>query len=142
MVQIDMTQPDRELTPGVDLWEIMECKEDKSRSGDKMLRMKFFRVRAPSDHMYDNIMLAGGGWGIGKAKLSTLVASDFKGDLDPLDLVGKRVWISTGVETYQGKDRLKVMIDDLACKGYQPGEVAPDGCEAPAEPDDDSEIPF
>ena len=134
MVHIDTTQPDRILTPGIDLWQIIDADEGKSGKGDAMLSIKLSRVSSPTDHLYDTIMLAGAGWGIGKKKLGALVDPGFKGDLDPLDLRGIRLWVSTGVETYNGRDRLKVLIGDLKCAGIQPASMVPPGCALPEEP--------
>ncbi len=131
MVQIDMTRPDRDLTPGVDLWKIIKCEPVQSRAGDPMLKVKFARVSDPQEHIYDNIMLAGGGWGIGKQKLGALLEANFKGDLDPLDLVGKRLWLYTVVDTYKGKDNLKVGIEELRHAGYQRADDPPPGKDAP-----------
>lgn len=141
MVNVDMNRPDRDLNPGVDLWEVMKSEATNSRAGDAMIRLKLFRVSDPAAHLFDNIMLAGGGWGIGKSKLVALgVSENFRGDLDPLDFVGRRVWVSTGVDSYEGKDRLKVMIDGLRYSGYQPADQVPPGCVAP-EPESDR-VPF
>lgn len=139
MVHIDTTQPDRVLVPGVDLWEIKEAREDKSTKGDPMLSLKLFRVSNPADHIYDTIMLAGAGWPVGKKKLGALVPAGFNGDLDPLDLIGRRLWASTGIETYQGRDRLRVLIGDLKFAGLQPAEMVPPGC---ALPDGGDPVPF
>lgn len=143
MVHVNMGKSTgRELTPGIDLWEVMSMEAGKSQAGDAKLSAKFSRVANPSDHMYDTIMLAGGGWDIGKPKLVALgVPEDLDGDLDTLSLLGVRVWISTGIETYQGKDRMKVLIDDLSHKGYQPAAQVPPGCVMPEEPAQD-EPPF
>lgn len=143
MVHVDMTQPDRELTPGVDLWEIIQCSSKVSRKGDQMLALKLARVSDPGDHIYDNIMLAGTGWGIGKKKLGALVPKDFKGDIDPLDFLGVRLWVETVVSEYEGKERLQVNIGGLKHGGYQRAEDVPEGKELPEETavDPDS-IPF
>ena len=137
-----MGKPDRERKPGIDLWEVMQAEETKSRAGDAMFKMKYKRVSDPSAHIYDNVMLAGGGWGIGKQKLAALgVANDFKGEIDPLDFVGKRVWISTGVSTWEGKDNLKPITEGLKMAGYQPEEMVPEGHTLPEPPKAD-EVPF
>ena len=96
-------------------------------------------------HTHDRlagVMLAGGGWGIGKRKLAALLEPGFSGELDPLDLVGKRLWVSTGIETYEGKDRLKVMIDELKHAGYQREDDVPPGCVAPDDKAGYDEVPF
>lgn len=133
MVNVDMTQPDRKLVPGIDLWEIKEAADEKSSKGDGMLSLKLFRVSNPSDHIYDNIMLAGAGWPVGKKKLGALLPPNYKGNLDPLGLIGVRLWVSTGVEAYKGQDRLRVLIADLKFAGLQPAADVPPGCALPAE---------
>ncbi len=142
MVHIDLNKPDRELKPGVDLWEIMKASVEKSRNGDDMIKLKMFRVRSPEDHLYDNIMLAGGGWGIGKKKLGALLKEGFNAELDPLDLIGKNIWVSLGIEAYKGKDRLKVLIDELKFAGFQPEDQVPAGCKAPEPTPSADEVPF
>lgn len=139
MVQIDMNEPDRDLNPGIDLWSVIASSEERASSGNKMIKLKLARVSHPNEHLFDNIMLSGGGWPIGKGKLQALLPADFKGDLDPLDFIGRRLWVATGVETYNGRDSLKVMIDQLKHKGYQREDDVPPGCVVPEEHD---EIPF
>lgn len=144
MIDIDMNRPDRDLSPGIDLWEVAKAEATTSAGQVPMLSVAFFRCSDPGQRMYDNVMLAGNGWGIGKSKLVALgVAADFKGKLDPLDFVGRRVWLSTGVDVYQGKARLKVLIADLKHSGYQPADMVPEGCTAPAVASDDADsLPF
>lgn len=126
--------------PGVDLWELRKCDESESRNGDPMFSVQAERVTG-SGRFYDTIMLAGPGWGIGKAKLQALgVEDNFQGELDPLDLIGKRFWCSTGLEEYtdsSGKKRqkLKPLIDELEHCGYQHISNVPPGCEMPVDPD-------
>lgn len=145
MVNIDMTAPDPGLTPGVDLWEVIAAEEALSSGKDKMLKLKFCRVSSPGDKLDDNIMLAGKGWSIGKRKLAALLSPDFKGELDVLDLVHRRLWLSTGISQWTDskgavRDQLKVMIDGLKHAGYQRAEDIPPGCTAPTISADD--IPF
>jgi len=134
MVNIDMTQPDRALVPGIDLWEIMKSEDEKSSKGDAMLSLKLFRVSNKADHIFDSVMLAGNGWSIGKKKLGALLPADFKGNLDPLNLVGVRLWVSTTIDSYNGKERLKVNISELKHGGFQKAADVPPGCALPEEP--------
>jgi len=127
MVHIDLNAPDPRLTPGVDLWEIRECNRKDSRGGTPMLALKLARVSDPTQHMYDNIMLAGGGWGIGKRKLGAFLPADFAGEFDPLDLIGTQVWVETEIQTYEGKDRLAVNVNGLKHGGYQRADDPPAG---------------
>lgn len=142
MTHVDMTQPDRVLVPGVDLWEIKEAKEEKSGKGDPMIVLKFSRVSNPSDHLYDRLMLAGNGWPIGKKKLGALLPADFKGSIDMLNLVGVRLWVSTGVEIYKEREQLRVM-SDLKHAGFQKAADVPPGCKLPEPASDaDDSRPF
>lgn len=137
MVHIDTTRPDRVLVPGIDLWEIKEAGSDKSSKGDAMLKLKLFRVSDPSDHIYDNVMLAGAGWPVGKKKLGALLPVGFNADVDPLLFIGRRLWVATGVEQYKGRDQLKVLIAELRCGGMQPAGEVPPGKALPVEPEAD-----
>jgi len=131
VVHIDMNRPDDSLAPGVDLWQIVSCTAKPSRGGDNMLALKFERVDG-GGNLFDNVMLGGGGWGIGKQKLAALVEPGFTGDLDPISLVGKRLWIETVVDNFEGRDRLKVNIKGLKHGGYQRADDVPPGCTMPA----------
>lgn len=143
MTHVDMTQPDRTLTPGTDLWEIKEAKDETSSKGDAMINLKLFRVSNPSDHLYDIVMLAGAGWPVGKKKLGALIPPGFNGNLDLLTLIGRRLWVSTGVETYNGRDRLKVLIADLRHAGFQVAADVPPGRALPVDPvPGTDEVPF
>ena len=153
MVYIDTNKPDRELIPGVDLWEVIQCSHSRSQAGTDMLKLKFARVSNSSDHLFDNIMLDGGGWSIGKQKLAALVDPGFAGDIDPLDFVGRRLWLETGVQEYTKKDggkgqSLKVLIEGLKHAGYQREDDPPPGKSVPAKTDaeefleDSEETPF
>jgi len=125
---------------GVHLWEVLKCEEAESRNKDPMFKVEASRVTGDG-RFYDTIMLAGPGWGIGKAKLKALgVEDDFEGELDPLDLIGKHFWCSTGLETYTNKEgkqrqKLKALIDELEHCGYQHVSNVPPGCEAPTRAD-------
>lgn len=149
MVRIDTDKPADQparapLTPGVDLWQVAKAEETTSaKSGAQMLKLEMHRVSTLTqkypDRVFDNVMLEGGGWGIGKEKLMALLGGPFKGDLDVLDLLNKRVWLSTGIETYDGKDRLKVLVSDpkasngFAWCGIQHEKNVPAGHALPGE---------
>ena len=142
MVYVDTTQPDRELRPGVDLWRVIACEEKTSRSGDAMLNLKLAREEDQGDHVYDVVMLEGKGRGIGIQKLRAFLPDGFKGELDPVSLIGARVWADMSIEEYQGKQSLKVDIGGLKHAGYQRADDPPDGRDAPPKDEDYSEIPF
>ena len=142
MVEIDMTkEPTDGFLVGINLWEVVACKSGKSQAGDAKLEVKFRAVGTETE-MVDHLMLVGKGWGIGRAHLTALgLPLDFKGALDPLDFIGKKLWLATHVEERPGVDRatgeprkfknLRVDIDRLAFKGYQPEADVPVGCVAP-----------
>lgn len=145
MTNVDMTKKaSRPLTPGIDLWEIMEAKDGKSKSkNESLLNLKFFRVAKRNDHIYDSVMLEGDGWPMGQKKLGALLPPDFNGDLDPLSLVGKRLWLATSVQTYNGNDSLKVNPKGgLKFAGYQPAADVPAGCTTPVEEPLGDDVPF
>lgn len=132
MVRVDMTQPDRDMTPGVDLWEVKTGVSKTSTNNTPMLSLEFKRV-VGQGLLYDNVMLGGGGWGIGKAKLTALgIPKTFSGDLNVTMLVGKRVYIATVVGEYtdkkgQQRSKLEVDINELEHAGYQSESKPPPG---------------
>jgi len=142
MVQVDMSQPDRVLKPGIDLWEILKAEHGKSKGNDACINLKLFRVSDRNDHLFDTIMLAGNGWPIGKKKLKAMIPEDFKGDLDLLMLVGLRLWVATEVQTYNGKDSLRVQIAGLKFNGLQKVGDIPPGYVMPTEAPLEGETPF
>lgn len=159
MADIDTDKPveqsdRRKLVPGIDLWQIVTAQETKSeKSGAAMFKIALNRVSSMRqkypDQVIDYIMLEGGGWGIGKEKLMAVLGGPFKGKLDALDLVNRRVWISTGTETYKTVDKktgemverekLKVLVTDpkqsngFAWCGIQHEKNVPAGCALPGE---------
>lgn len=142
MVKIDMTQPDQNLVPGVFLVFVKAATVKKSKSGDDMIGLELGGVERPATRLYDNIMLAGGGWPMGKQKLTALgLGEDFTGDFDVANLNGRRVWVATKIETYKGKDKLSIDIQQLKYAGMQPEDDVPGGCVAPEKYTDEA-TPF
>ena len=128
MAHIDMTRPDREFKPGIDIWVVKTADEKQSSNGNNMFSIRFVRESDPSDSLFDNIMLESRGWPIGKRRLQALgVAPDHSGELHANALVGKRVFLATHVTNYRGEDRLQVDRDGLTHAGYQPISNPPDG---------------
>jgi hypothetical protein len=139
MVRINMQdEGGSALIQGINLWTVRSAKIELSKSsGDPMLKLELFYNDAK---LYDMAMLAGRGWPIGRRKLLALgMPADFQGELDPLDFVGKRVWIATVLENYTNGDksgtRMKVDIQQLSYSGYQPESMRPAGA---VHPDDDA----
>ena len=128
MVELDMNKAAEDLPEeGVYLLEVKDAQTKTARSGSAMISVQY-KMRDRDVTVWDNIMLEGGGWKIGKPKLAALgVPSDFKGNLNPLDLVGKRVWAALKRDTYDGRDRMSVDINKLKYCGLQPESMMPEG---------------
>lgn len=156
MVEIDMTkEPTDSMLTGINLWEVRSCKSDRSQQGDQKLVVKLQAVGTEVE-LTDHIMLTGKGWGIGKAHLLALgMAPDFKGSLDPLDFIGKRVWLATHIEEREalatkgpnaGKmqkfKNLRVDINALENKGYQAEANVPAGATRTGDGPADDSTPF
>jgi hypothetical protein len=148
MVHIDMTDDgSRDLVSGVNLWQVASAYSKVSQSGDDMLVVKLLYGACSVE---DTIMLTGRGWyGIGRKKLFALgIAPDMVGELDPMTLVGRKVWVATEVqtsfvdkrtgETRECQPRLIVDIKKLQSAGYQAESIVPEGATIP----DGSEMPF
>lgn len=110
-MHVDMNAPvEGDVPEGTYLAEVKSAKEKTANSGNAMIAIEFRGVEETFS-VYDNIMLMGKGWGLGRAKLVGLgVGSDFSGDLDLADLIGRRVYLHLAEEEYQGRKRLKVDI--------------------------------
>lgn len=148
MVYIDMTDDgSKDLVQGINLWHVSNAFAKVSNNGDDMLVVTL--ICGPSK-VEDTIMLTGRGWyGIGRKKLFALgVAPDAKGELDPMSLCGRKVWVATAIQTsYVDKrtqevkecqPRLIVDIKQLESAGYQSESNPPAGATMP----DESEMPF
>lgn len=132
-MNLDMTRPDRDLTPGVDLWQVHDAKEATSKKGSSMIETEFARVSDPSEKIKDYILVSGDGWSMGKRKLTALgVPPTHTGTFNPSSLIERRVWLATTVTEYQGKSKLQVDINELKFAGYQPENDPPAGKTAPA----------
>lgn len=144
---IEVNMEDSGYVEGINLWRLVECKPDTAKtSGSPMLVLK---LRAGSSEITDRVMLAGGGWKLGRRKLMALgVAENHKGAIDPLSFLNKLLWVATIVKpnTYikdgetKTVDRLEVDINQLKYAGLQPANDPPPGFTAP--PADVDETPF
>ncbi len=141
-MELDMNrEPVSALLTGINLWTVKSAKIEKSqKSGTPMLVLEF---KCGEYELKDRAMLAGGGWGIGKAKLIALgMSPTFTGNFDPLDLIGRKVWIATVEGTFAGVDKksgapknfkkLEVDIGQLKHAGYNLPEEIPAGAAEPA----------
>lgn len=143
MVEIDMNkEPTDSMLTGIHLWEVKGCKSERSSKGDPMLTVTLRTFNQENEYeLVDRIMLAGNGWALGKPKLIALgMEPTFKGDLDPLDFIGRKVWLATHVEEREalatrganaGKmmtfRNMRVDVSQLTHKGYQPEALVPQG---------------
>jgi hypothetical protein len=138
---IDMTvSGGDEILTGTHLWRIASAAPERSRGGDRMLVLKLTCTRPghADAKLTDRLMFEGRGWGIARGKLMALgIGVDFKGKLDPLSLVDRRVWVATVERSYSyekdgekrtGKD-CSVDINQLKHNGYQAEQDVPPGCD-------------
>jgi hypothetical protein len=150
MVKIDMGAPVPGQAPeGVYLAEVKSAVPKASKSSGEMMLEMVYLCRHESDafEVRDYIMLGGKGWGMGHAKLCALgIPKDFEGDLDPTDLIGKRVHLHLVEEEYTnqrtGRTSKNLRPDAGAGThaGYSP-EDDQEAKEAPAVAEPDS-TPF
>lgn len=132
---------------GVNLWTVTSCQLTRANtSGENMLKVELACGEAK---LKDNIMLGGGGWGMGRRKLIALgMPETGKFTIDPPAFVGTKVWCATKMEpnTWTDKktgeerkgERLVVDIKALTHSGYQHKDKVPPGATVPA----DDECPF
>ena len=152
MFELDMTkEPESRWLTGVNLWEVRSAAIERAKSGEMMLVLK---LKCGEYELKDRAMLGGGGWGIGRNKLAALgVSAEFKGKFDPLDFIGRKVWIATAMSSFEGIDKktgeprkfpkLDVDIDGLPLSGYQVADKIPPGARAPEVREaSDDETPF
>lgn len=152
-----MTRP-VELT-GTNLWTVQSFKRGKTQAGDLKVIVKY---KCGEYDLEDSILLQGKPTSIkiGREHLAALgVPADFNGSIEDLPIQGKRVWICTHIEEREmlatsgpsvGKmvtyKNLRVDINVLSHRGYQPEANVPAGCTAPAAagngPAVDDDTPF
>lgn len=147
MVTVDMTHDPRPK-PGIHLATVKHAQLKLSRNGENMIAIELVDHRGVYLCM-DHIMLEGGGWGIGRDKLTGLgIPDDFSGDLDPLNLRGIKVWIALAERSYtdrqsgEKKSALGVDREQLKLSGYQKEKDVPEGCEVPKDEAPEEETPF
>lgn len=133
-------EPESGLLLGTYLWEVCGAKvERSSKTGEYMLVLK---LKCGEHELTDRAMLGGGGWGIGRKKLIALgLKPDFKGNLDPVEFIGRRVWVATVKGEWQGIDKktgaprtftkMEVDINQLDLAGYQAEQNVPAGATLP-----------
>lgn len=133
MVEVNMSAPVGGNEPeGTYLGNVSKAEEFTSRSGHPGLKLEFGCVHEGATFtVRDTIMLGGGGWGMGRARLTALgVPEDFTGNLDPLDLVGRQVYIHLTHEEYTGRGgETRKNLKPNPGKGSHSG-YSPEGSEA------------
>lgn len=145
MVEIDMTHEGDDMLVGVNLWDVNRAYFKKSQKGDDMLVLELGNGNAK---LVDRLMIQGRGWPIARKKLLALgMPEDFRGALDPVQFINRRVWVATKIDEREGIDNrtgakvtyrnLAVDVNALRCNGYQPEAELPAGCVMP-----DSNVPF
>lgn len=145
MVHVDMNKPDRDIPEGIFLVEVIKAEAKRSRKGDLMIGLTLVHAQTGEEAARDVVMLEGPGWGLGKAKLTALGLGEFRGDLDPATLVGKRVWASIEPREYDGRTYASINTKLLRYAGLQAEDEKPEGGTVlePEEGGEDSEpTPF
>jgi len=99
--------------------EVMGCIDKPSSKGHAMLNVRLGAI----DHgkktlAFDNIMLAGGGRGMGTAKLVALGIPKGQAEVEADELLGKRAYAYVIEETYNGRTSMKVAVSEGSHCGY------------------------
>lgn len=140
MIEIDMTkEPEDGLLLGINLWTVTECKPATSKAGNRMLVLK---LKCGNAEHTDYLMLGGGAWKSGRARLIALGLSEtHHGAIDPIAFVNTRVWVATKRREYSYIDKqtgqpktgvaIETDIAQLDHAGYQHELRAPEGYVAP-----------
>ena len=137
MAKMNWSQDDGSLKPGVYLAAVKDATEKTSKNGDPYFSLLLQATDFGKKLCHDTLMLAGGGWGIGKAKLSVLGFKD-EPEINAYDLVGRTCYVAVKEGEYNGQKKLEVDIR-RGKGGYF--ELAPDGVLTPAPPTAE-ETPF
>lgn len=120
------------------LCEVIECVASETAKGNEMwnITMKIVGGKFNNRRIWDRVVFAEGK-AMSRMKLVTTrlgIAKDFKGNLRPDMLMGRRANVTVETEEYDGKERNKVTFD-----GYEKIE----GNGAAEKPSDDYDsIPF
>jgi len=142
-IEIPWDADDGNLKPGVYLAKIRECTYKFAKtSGTPMLSLVLDASDFGRKLCHDNIMLGGGGWGIGKGKLKCLGYDESMKELDPVDLIGKYVFVAVKEREYNGQKQLEVDIKQGKA-GYWAENDPPQGVLSPNEPaPSKDDVPF
>lgn len=127
-MQVDFTRGEQSIPqPGVYLAEIIKAEEKYAKSGDPMFMVTFKDTETHKELVRDVIMLDGNGARIGYAKLEGLGFSKSVTNIDPMDMIGKRVKIALGHRDYKGPAQATVDIQapESFC-GYWPEGEGPE----------------
>jgi hypothetical protein len=121
------------LSPGIYRCELRGCTEKMSANGNAMFAVKLHALDIPGHPLlaFDNIMLSGKGRYFGTRKLAALGFSQTQTEIQAYELEGRPFYAAVIEESYQGKTRLKVNVEEPgSASGYWQHEPA--GYVAPA----------
>lgn len=128
----------RPVDPGTYYAEVERCEENKSaNSGDPYFNIRFKEVPSGRFLCYDNIMLEGRGKDIGYAKLTQLGIDETVGELAPLNLIGRRVYLALKHHKKGDEVRAAVNINKFRCGYMSEKDGAPPRAAGPKE-----DVPF
>ena len=97
------------IQPGVYPATVAGSEIKTSHSGNDYIQVKLIHTASGDPICWDRIMLSGGFKRVGRERLISFgYAPDFKGQIEPSDLVGKSCWVAVKPEEYDGKTRLKI----------------------------------
>jgi hypothetical protein len=111
------------MSAGVYHVEVADAEERVSQSGDAYFSIRLKDLESGRIVCFDIIMLAGKGLGIGLSKLSKLGFDKDDDEIVAAQLIGRRAWVGTKEESYNGKERLVV---DIKWAGSSTGYFAED----------------
>lgn len=108
----------RNLPPEGDaVVECVDAEEKRSqKNGDPYMSLKL-KMDDYNWHVYDVVMFAGKGAGIGKKKAEAF-GVDVEGEVGPDDFIGRRVLAHLVYESYEGKRKLAVDISQGEYCGF------------------------
>lgn len=130
--------------PGYHLVTVGEAKEGRSQKGDAYLNLRL-DVKDGERLCYDILMCQGKGLSIGLAKLKALGVKEGSPRINPQELVGRRVWVYTDFEEYQGKTSLKVKttFQPFSCGYWNEASPPPEAEKNDGQAHlDDASVPF
>jgi hypothetical protein len=133
MVHVNMSkEPESRVVTGINLWEVRDAKLERAASGARGWMLSY-TLKFRDAELKDRAQLEGNGWYFGRPKLLAMgLPLAFDGDIDPLDFIGKKVWLATigkkDISTKTGKPTEYTIVDETQLdRGYQHADRVPDG---------------